>query len=141
MTYVYKQCTYRVSAKALVVTPAGLLMVREDSEYWDLPGGGVEHFEEPEDALRREVEEETGLHVLNIDTKGLVAWATYNTQHERPLLFLVYPTAVELGSLGANQHYKGVELAFFGKESLQTIAIEAHIEKFRKTLLEAVGTN
>src|SRR5689334_1316990 len=30
---------------------------------WTLPGGGIDHGEDPRDGLRREVYEETGLHV------------------------------------------------------------------------------
>ena len=31
--------------------------------WWTLPGGGIDHGEDPREAVRREVYEETGLHV------------------------------------------------------------------------------
>lgn len=37
-----------------------LLMVEHPTRGWELPGGGVEHGEEPEAAIHRELLEETG---------------------------------------------------------------------------------
>lgn len=38
---------------------------------WDLPGGGIEFGESPEDAVRREFIEETGLSVSSLDLIGV----------------------------------------------------------------------
>ncbi len=59
----------RKRAAAVIVRDGRVLMVHERSrrsgggEWWTLPGGGVEPGETTEEALRREVFEETGLVV------------------------------------------------------------------------------
>ncbi|MEU2730019.1 NUDIX hydrolase [Streptomyces griseoviridis] len=54
----------RVAAYAVCVRDDHLLMARwvagDGPPLWTLPGGGLEHGEDPYDAVRREVEEETG---------------------------------------------------------------------------------
>jgi ADP-ribose pyrophosphatase YjhB (NUDIX family) len=58
----------RVAAYALVRRGDEILMChlsgRVPFEGWTLPGGGIDHGENPRDALRREVHEESGLHVV-----------------------------------------------------------------------------
>lgn len=59
----------RLAARALLRRGDEILLARiagtgyGTAGSWTLPGGGVDHGEHPEDSLRREVLEETGLDV------------------------------------------------------------------------------
>ena len=58
----------RLAAYALIIDDAGRVLlsrelIRRRPSPWLLPGGGVEHGEHPEQAVIREVQEETGLTV------------------------------------------------------------------------------
>ncbi len=59
----------RLAAYALIFDEAGRVLLSREPDprgrlgRWLLPGGGVEHGEHPEQAVIREVKEETGLGV------------------------------------------------------------------------------
>ena len=57
---------YRVSAKGVVLMGDRILLVRKVNGMWDLPGGRLEPGESPEQALIREIREETALAVTPI---------------------------------------------------------------------------
>lgn len=63
---------YRVSVKALVFDRDDrLLALQNDDGLWELPGGGWEHGETMEEALRREVREELGVEIDRIDSSAI----------------------------------------------------------------------
>ncbi len=65
-----------VSACALCIDASGrVLLGRRAGDpwagYWDLPGGFVEEYEHPIDAVRRELREETGLEIEPLELLGV----------------------------------------------------------------------
>lgn len=58
------------STKCIIVNNNNILLLRRGEGggegMWDLPGGHIHEGEEPEDGLKREVYEETGIKIKNI---------------------------------------------------------------------------
>lgn len=116
-----------VGALALIERDGELLMeLRSDCERWGLPGGAVEASEAVEDALRREVFEETGLSVTDhslfgvfTDPTRIVAYPDGNVVR---LLSFVYEVKVEaFDELRVSE--ESLELRFFDKNSLRSLDV------------------
>lgn len=70
-----------LAVSALVINEGAVLLVKRGYEphagLWALPGGHVEPGETTEDAVRREVHEETGITLLNPRLYALVEYILY----------------------------------------------------------------
>ncbi|AEE46738.1 NUDIX hydrolase [Cellulomonas fimi ATCC 484] len=99
-----------MSAYAVVVEPRGMLLSRLApmvgvGPKWTMPGGGIDPYEDPADAVVREVREETGYDVAVDELLGLSslvvdpAVAPTNLPEKTHLLRVVYRAHVVGGDL------------------------------------------
>jgi 8-oxo-dGTP diphosphatase len=70
--------SFRLAAYAVCIEDGRVLLARHVSGAWTLPGGGVEHAEDPFDTVIREVAEETGCEavverLLGVDSRIIPA--------------------------------------------------------------------
>jgi ADP-ribose pyrophosphatase YjhB (NUDIX family) len=86
--------TFPVSIKGVCVQDGQVLLLRNERDEWELPGGRLERGESPAECVEREVEEELGLFataerlldtwVLDVAGEGAVLIITYGCAVERP---------------------------------------------------------
>ncbi len=99
------------TASALVVRDGRLMLTRRarppQEGMWDVPGGFVEPLEQPEDAVRRELLEETGLEIevgalvgVFTDTYGEGGVATFNLYYAATVNSGVERAADDVSEIG-----------------------------------------
>jgi 8-oxo-dGTP pyrophosphatase MutT (NUDIX family) len=134
----HQPCFYRVSIKGVIEIDGKVVLSREHgSKRWDLPGGGVEHYEDPMDAFSREIKEELGVEVVYFDEDHIQAWFMYDEDPgwDRPILYLVAHADIS----GKPNAGDGVEVQYFSKDELADVTLEKHVERFRNKLIKVVS--
>jgi mutator protein MutT len=109
-------------AAAIIQNEQGeiLLQKRGDSKGWGLPGGAIELGESAEDAMRREVFEETGLRVKVEDFLGVYTryFSEYPNGDQAQSIAFFFICSIDSGTLHID-HNDGetLDLQFFPPES------------------------
>lgn len=90
--------SFYLAANALVERNGKYLMIEEGKDYvegtWNIPGGGIEHGEDPVQAVKRELKEETGLEVTEIN--GLLGvFSSRSAKDSHPVKVFVFECEAE----------------------------------------------
>ncbi|HIJ08051.1 TPA: NUDIX hydrolase [Candidatus Bathyarchaeota archaeon] len=127
------------TATAIVEFPANnILLVKRNTPpfkgYWALPGGRCEPGEKPQEAIVREVREETGLDVSIVEKIG--EYHEYGIQDD--IEYAYYPTCFFVKVIGGNMKKQQSEIQeiqpFSFEETPKTLAFE-HAKMIKDYLL------
>ncbi len=122
----------RVAAYAVCLRDGALLLARfihGDRPVWTLPGGGVEHGEDPAAAVLRELTEETGYsgrleRPLGIDSwQGVVQRGPERGAVDHHALRIVYEVGIVDGSLRFEVGGSTDQAGWFGLDELGDLAL------------------
>jgi 8-oxo-dGTP pyrophosphatase MutT (NUDIX family) len=94
------------------------LVVLEDNGYWELPGGGLDFPETPEEGLRREIKEEMGLIVTEVAKRPSYVLIGENMKGVKSIN-IVYEVKVK--DLNFTPSDECVELKFISPNEIDTI--------------------
>ena len=122
-------CTsFRVAVSALLFDEHRVLLAhRRDIDWWNLPGGGMELGETVEEAVKREVREETGLEV---EVEQLVGVYSKPQKQEVVLTFLCRKVG---GVLTETQESR--ECCYFAPDDLPVNTLPKHRQRIQDALL------
>lgn len=118
---------FRIGVGALIFDGEQILLAhRRDIDWWNLPGGGMEAGETVEEALRREVREETGLEVAVEQLVGV-----YSKPQKREVVLTFLCALADDATPGLSDEIS--EVGWFAADALP----EDTLPKHRQRVLDA----
>ncbi len=120
---------FRIGVFALIFDNQGRILLghRRDTDWWNLPGGGMELGETVDEAVRREVREETGLEV---EVERLVGVYSKPQKQEVVLTFRCHITG---GMLQPTEETS--ESRFFPPDAIPANTLPKHRQRIEDALL------
>lgn len=118
---------FPVSVKGVVVRDHRVVLLRNERDEWELPGGKLEPSESPEECVAREIEEELGLLVE--PSRILDCWV-YEPLAKAFVVIVTYGcTEAEIRPVALSDEHREVD--WFGLDELGALAMP---EGYRRSI-------
>jgi len=125
-------CFYRISVKGLVLDETNrFLITRQGNQKWDLPGGGLDFGENPQEGIKREISEEMGLNTTFIAANPVYFVTTVNPDG------IWYSNVIylcELESLDFTPSWECEEIRFVNPEEALKLNLISNVTELCKQL-------
>src|SRR5438874_1040954 len=124
--------SFRIAASALIFDGERVLLAhRRDIDWWNLPGGGMELGETVDEALHREVREETGLEV---EIEQLIG--VYSKPQKQEVV-LAFRCRIMGGALCETEESR--ECRFFDPRHIPVNTLPKHRQRLEDAMLRHPG--
>jgi 8-oxo-dGTP pyrophosphatase MutT (NUDIX family) len=104
------------------------MLVKEDNGKWELPGGGLDHGEDPVNGIKREIQEEMGLEVTYISPSPKYFITAQRLGRETFMANVIYE--IKLKDLNFTPSDECQEVRHFSVEEARQVDLFPNVEKF-----------
>ena len=127
------ECQYRVSIKALIYDEnKKILLCKEESWNWDFPGWWLDHWEDYQACLKRELFEEMWLKVKEIsDNPSFFITANKSESQFRPWTVNIF-YEIKVQNIDFTKSNECIEIWFFNPDEIWKLQWNPNLKEFSK---------
>jgi len=125
-----------VGVKAILVKSGTVLLAKERSDFWDFPGGGLEHDEDISGGLSREVSEEINVGIAGHSKVPLYVGKSYDPVNKRPVIVLYFTVSLASEDFTFGESVTTVEYREIS--TLKADMFEPYIRPYFQELLDTL---